>query len=437
MALSPGTLVELDIERPVVGGRMLARHEGEVVLVAGAIPGERIRARIERRQQGVLLASTTCVLEPSPDRREPPGDPACGGMSYAHVAYPRQLLLKAAVVADALRRIARVERGEPLPVRPSPEHGYRLRARVHSDGRQLGFFAEGTHRVCDPGPTGQLLGETLAVLRDLAHRLPAPAVEAVEAFEIAENLPASERVVHLVVRPGRDPEPRLLLAVAETPGVSGVSWGPSGRSRLSAVAGRPWVSDPISRLLGTRPRPAGEGGDVPVLKRHAPSFFQANRFLIPELVREVSAAARAGPVVDLYAGVGLFAVCLAASGFDPVVAVEGDAVSARDLADNARPFAGRLAVEHQAVEAYLASARLSSDVTIIVDPPRTGMSRAAMQAVLAVRARRLVYVSCDVATMARDVRRFVDAGYRLEHLEALDLFPNTPHVEVLGVFERP
>lgn len=436
MSLTPGALVELDVEKPVVGGRMLARHEGEVVLVAGAIPGERVRARIERRQQGVLLASTTCVLEPSPDRREPAGDPACGGMTYAHVAYPRQLALKAAVIADALQRIARLELDHPVPVRPSPEHGYRLRARVHSDGRQLGFFAEGTHRVCDPGPTGQLLGETLAVLRDLAHRLPAPAVKAIEAFEIAENLPASERVLHLVARPGREPGSRLLLAVAETPGVTGVSWGTRGRARVTAVAGRPWVSDPLSRLLGTRPRTAAEGAEVPVLKRHAPAFFQANRFLIPGLVQEVLAAVSAGPVVDLYAGVGLFAVCLAASGFDAVVAVEGDAVTARDLADNARPFAGRLAVEHQAVETYLASARLPSDSTIIVDPPRTGISRAAMQAVLALRARRIVYVSCDVATMARDARRVVDAGYRLGHLAALDLFPNTPHAEVLAVFDR-
>lgn len=435
MSLSPGALVELDVEKPVAGGRMLARHDGEVVLVAGAIPGERVRARIEKRQQGVLLASTTCVLEPSPDRREPPGDPACGGMAYAHVAYPRQLALKAAVIADALRRIARLEPDPPVPVRPSPEHGYRLRARVHSDGRQLGFFAEGTRRVCDPAPTGQLLGETLAVLRDLARRLPAPGVEAIEAFEIAENLPASERVVHLVARPDGEPEPRLLLAVAETPGVTGVSWGTRGRARLTAVAGRPWVGDPLSRLLGTRPR-AAEGADVPVLKRHAPAFFQANRFLIPGLVQEVLAAVRAGPVVDLYAGVGLFAVCLAASGFDAVVAVEGDAVTARDLADNARPFAGRLAVEHRAVETYLASARLPSDITIIVDPPRTGISRAAMQAALALRARRIVYVSCDVATMARDARRVVDAGYRLGHLAGLDLFPNTPHVEVLAVFDR-
>jgi 23S rRNA (uracil1939-C5)-methyltransferase len=436
MSLSPGTLVELDIEKPVAGGRMLARHEGEVVLVSGAIPGERVRARIEKRQQGVVLASTAGVLEPSPDRREPPGDPACGGMTYAHIAYPRQLALKAAVIADALRRIARLERGEPVPVRPSPEHGYRLRARVHSDGRQLGFFAEGTHRVCDPGPTGQLLGQTLAVLRDLAARLPAEDVEAVEAFELAENLPASERVVHVAVRPGREPEPRLLLAVAGTPGVSGVSWGTRGRSRVTAVSGRPWVSDPLPRLLGARLPAPDTAGEVPVLKRHAPAFFQANRFLIPALVQEVCAAVRGGVVVDLYAGVGLFAVSLAASGCDRVIAVEGDALSARDLADNARPFAGRLAVAHQAVEAYLAGARLDSDATIIVDPPRTGISRAAMQAVLAVRARRIVYVSCDVATMARDARRLVDTGYTLGHLAGLDLFPNTPHVEVLGVFDR-
>ena len=139
--------------------------------------------------------------------------------------------------------------------------------------------------------------------------------------------------------------------------------------------------------------------------------------------------------MDLYAGVGLFAVSLAAAGRSSIVAVEGDRSSAADLLENARPFAGAVRVEQSSVEAFLSSDTTRSG-TIIVDPPRTGISRAAMTAVSRHGAGRIVYVSCDPPTMARDARRLVDAGYGLEWLRGFDLFPNTPHVEAVGMFAR-
>ena len=170
--LSPGATLELLPEKPVVGGRMLARVGGEVVLVTGTIPGERVVARLDRRNQGVWFASTLEVIEASPDRRDAGPDPACGGMGFAHIAYPRQCELKIAVTLDALLRVGRVRPEAPVSLTESPTEGYRMRYRVHADEGRLGFFREGTHVVCDPAPSGQLARASLACLEALGPRLP-------------------------------------------------------------------------------------------------------------------------------------------------------------------------------------------------------------------------------------------------------------------------
>ena len=214
------------------------------------------------------------------------------------------------------------------------------------------------------------------------------------------------------------------LAAAALTGCTGRSRG--GEMRTSGI---PVVSDPLPALTGGI---ATEGA----LERHAESFFQANRFLLPKLVEAVMHAIPLdGAVLDLYAGVGLFSVCLAASGRTRLSAVEGDRTSGKDLTRNAAAYAGALRVSIGSVEEYLARHKPRPS-TVLVDPPRTGMSREAMQAIVAIRAARVVYVSCDPATMARDARRLLDGGYDLASLQAFDLFPNTPHVESLGVFVR-
>src|SRR5688572_24836572 len=150
------SLVELTVERPVAGGRMMARLDGRVVFVAGALPGERVRALITRRSGKVAWADTREVIEASPDRREPLTDPRCGGALYGHIQYPRQLQLKAEVVTDTFRRIAKHTLGSAVDVVPSPEEGYRLRARLHVQGTRLGFLLEGSHVLCDAEMTRQL-----------------------------------------------------------------------------------------------------------------------------------------------------------------------------------------------------------------------------------------------------------------------------------------
>jgi len=172
------------------------------------------------------------------------------------------------------------------------------------------------------------------------------------------------------------------------------------------------------------------------LRRHAASFFQGNRFLLAALVgRVMDAVPDTGDVLDLYAGVGLFSIALAAAGRRDIVAVEGDRESGADLLRNAAPYGGAVKAIVGLVEEHVrrSSPRPSA---VIVDPPRTGISQEAMDVLPQLAAGRIVYVSCDPPTMARDARRLVDGGYRLAALAGYDLFPNTPHVEVVGVFER-
>src|SRR5688572_19878884 len=168
--MQPGTLLTLDVEKPAAGGRMLARHHGRVVLVWGAIPGERITARVERIGKGVAYADTADVLTASPDRRTDAGDWRCGGNVLAFVAYPRQLQLKGQIIQDALARIGRMPIAVP-DVIASPEAGYRMRARLHASNGRVGFYREGTHTLCGVGQTRQLAGTTNAWIEQIDQRV--------------------------------------------------------------------------------------------------------------------------------------------------------------------------------------------------------------------------------------------------------------------------
>src|SRR4051812_47787257 len=152
-----GATLTLEIEKPAAGGRMLARYAGQIVLVAGTIPGERVIARVERVGKGVAFADAEEVLAASADRRNASPDWRCGGNVFSHVLYPRQLALKAQIIQDAFARIGRMPLAAAPEVLGSPEHGYRMRARLHVHHGRIGFFREGTHEICDAAATGQLL----------------------------------------------------------------------------------------------------------------------------------------------------------------------------------------------------------------------------------------------------------------------------------------
>ena len=422
--------IDLTVERPAVGGRMIARSAGRVVLVAGAIPGERVRAVVERTRGGAFFARTVDVLDASPDRRPVDVPASCGGRALAHVAYARQLAMKAEIVRDAFRRVGGIELEEPPVVAPSPEAGYRMRARLHVGDDRVGFLEEGSHRVCAVAGTGVLSPGAERVVSALNARVPALLAGGVRTIELAEDLPGDRCALHLVAQ-GPLPEAGMRWeALAEAAGVSGLSVASRTRPGPPRVAGSPFVTDPLASFL-----PSSRAGTL-VLRRRANVFFQANRHLVPELAAAVAELTGGGEVVDLYAGVGLFAVGLAALGGNRVTAVERDPVSAGDLAANAAPLAPELRIVRAPVETWLKRSGQLSGATVIVDPPRVGLSREVLTRLVRRRPRRIVYVSCDVATQARDLRILRSSGYRLDRVRAFDMFPNTPHIETVVSLDR-
>jgi 23S rRNA (uracil1939-C5)-methyltransferase len=419
-------LITLEIEKAAAGGRMLARHDGQVVLVAGAIPGERVVARLERKERGVAFADVAEVLQPSADRRAVAGDARCGGNVFAHIDYARQLTLKGEIIQDAFRRIGRIPLATPPAVAGSPERGYRMRAKLHVSSGRVGFFLEGTHQVCDVASTGQLLQETADWVAGLNRELTPDQMRSLAAIEVAENIPGRERACHLELHSGA--EAGNYAAIGE--GLTGLSAQHSDRPGVVRISGTPIVTDSV--------QVDDDPSHVISLSRDVRAFFQGNRFLVESLVRRVVQLVSPGPLIDLYAGVGLLGLSLAAAGRESVTAVEGDPVAGADLERNAAQFGARARVVRRSVENYLASARKAdvSSATVIVDPPRTGISKDAMAHLVRLQPSRLVYISCDVATLARDARALHDAGYGLADLGGIDLFPNTAHVESVAVLTR-
>ena len=422
--LSTGQTLSLSIEKPAAGGRMIARLEGQVVLVSGAIPGEQVTARVERTGRGVAYAEVVSVEQPSVDRRPVDADPLCGGCVYSHITYARQLEVKGLVIEDALSRIGHIPLPGPVHVAGSPEEGYRMRARLHVRNGNIGFFREGTHELCDARATRQLSSATADTLDRLAAGLRSLGMAGVRELELSENIDGSQRVVHLVT--ASPIGPRGLSGLGMSDGLTGLTVsGPQRGPRALPVSGSPHVVDALP-----------VEGETVHLRRHVLAFFQGNRFLLPALVSHVAGhVAHGGRVIDLYAGVGLFSVAVAQVRGAQVIAVEGDRTGAEDLEANAASTNGRVKPVHESVEAFSARQHNAPSV-LVVDPPRTGMSNEALDGAVGLKSPVLVYVSCDVATLARDARKLVDAGYAVEKVAGFDLFPNTPHVEAVVTFRR-
>jgi len=392
---------------------MIARHDGAIVFVSGAIPGEVVDAEVEKVQRGTAWAATREVLERSADRVDGAPDGACGGSVFAHIAYERQRQLKSAIIEDAFRRIGRITLDAPVEVAASPVDGYRMRARLHVRNGRIGFFREGTHSLCDAAPTRQLRDDTIEAIRRLESSLGREPRQQVGDIEIAENIDASARAVHFELLP--DGDASRLAAIAQVEGVTGASCAQPESARTMELFGSTTVSD---QILGAQ------------LDRHVRSFFQGNRHLLAPFVEWVLPHLGKGSLVDLYAGVGLFSLTAKAAGAGPITAVEGDLFAARDLKRNAK---GEIAVVEMPVERFRAREKAAA---VIVDPPRTGMSKEALARAVELGAPSFVYVSCDVATLARDARVLLDAGYRITSARAFDMFPNTAHVETVIALSR-
>jgi 23S rRNA (uracil1939-C5)-methyltransferase len=422
--LAPGDRVEVTVEKGVYRGLGLARHEGQVVFVPRAFPADRVRVRVETARPGYVQGRVEALLGASAERRTSPCPyvPRCGGCAYQELDYEAQLRLKEDVLRESLRRAGAGWEG-PIGVHASPEEGWRLRASFHVQVRGeevlLGLHEEGTRRVVDLDRCLQLSTTMNAALRgmraslrerlDLARRvrgldlLESPAADALVAA-VETDLPASDAA--------------KLAAVAEgAPGLTGFGAVVAHPTRFLALRGDPHVTAPAAGFS---------------LRAHVSSFFQGNRHLYEALARTVvDLVPRGGPVLDLYAGVGLFALPLA-PGASEVVAVETSPTAVEDAAANV--LAARLTnvrVVRGSVEEALRERRPEADERIVLDPPRTGAGPSVTALVAARRPKVVVYVSCDPPTLGRDLAAFARHGYRADRVEVFDLFPDTYHLETV------
>ena len=416
-----GDELELDTGAAAAGGACVARApDGRVVFVRHAVPGERVRARVTSATTSFLRADALEVLVASPDRVAPPcphaGPGLCGGCDWQHVSLPRQRALKAGLVAEQLRRTARIDREVVVEEVPGAADGLGWRTRVTFAVSHDGRPGLRRHRSHDLQQVDRCLIAAPGVEQVGAERL---RWHAAASVEVATTATGDQRVVD-VVRGGR---------------------------------GRPRVPDvDAGVVVDGLPQRVPHGLRHEVLGRHyevaAGGFWQVHVGAATALAAAVLSALDAQPgeaVVDLYAGVGLFAALLA-DAVGPggsVLAVEADA---RACADAARNTAGSPHVRIRTAEvepgllARLASpgpgGQASPDL-VVLDPPRAGAGLAVTAALAALRPRRLAYVSCEPASFARDARVLLDAGWTMPSLRALDCYPMTEHVELVAVFEPP
>lgn len=430
-ALRAGEVVEVAIEKGVYRGLGLARHNGQVVFVPHVLPGERVRARVQKTGRGYVQAHLEAVLEPSASRRVPPCPyaPRCGGCAHQEVDYAAQLSLKESVLREALER-AGIEWPEPIPVTPSPEQGWRTRAAFHVGrgpaGLQLGLYEEGTHRVVDIDVCLQLSTGMNRAARALIEAIGGlgRVSERVKGVELAESGDEAQRVAVLQIEGSLNDVADLGKLRGKIAGLTGLALlrEQDDRGTLVMLEGDPYVRTSVVGLE---------------LRAHACAFFQGNRFLVEPLVQAVVGALPPGGVVlDLYSGVGLFSLPAARQGAF-VRAAEMSDVAVEDARFNARQ-AGVTGIEIEAadVRSVLTEWPVAAGESIILDPPRSGAEPGIVEAIAARNPSAIVYVSCDPPTLGRDLKRLGTAGYRIESLRSFDLFPDTFHVETVAVLRH-
>ncbi len=442
-AAPDGELVDLVVGEAAHGGWCVAREpDGRVVLVRHALPGERVRARVTEATARFARAEAVEVLEPSADRVVPPCPHArpggCGGCDWQHASPAAQRRLKAAVVSQQLRRIAGIERAVTVEALPGPEDGLGWRTRVRYAVRGDGVAGLHKHRSHDVLEIGDC---------PIAHPL-------VNDAGLTRGQWPGARSAELVSAPGSGSR-----AVVVTPA------GPPRRGQASRAQGAhagfsaTWaaqVSDPIlvtSRGGGLTPLRGGRYLQQTAAGRSwrvsAGVFWQVHPAAADVLTSAVldALAPRPGDVaLDLYCGAGLFAGALAGAvgPSGQVIGVESDPAAVRDARHNLRTTPWARVHRGDAAEVVARGGWAGADLAVL-DPPRSGAARPLLDTLLAgsgpgdgtVRElRRVAYVSCDPATLARDLAVFAAGGWQLGELRAFDAFPMTHHVECVATLSR-
>ncbi|MEM9291364.1 MAG: class I SAM-dependent RNA methyltransferase [Acidobacteriota bacterium] len=392
--------VEVRVDQLVAGGEGLARVDGIPLFIPRSAPGDRLRVQLTDRQAGYGRAQILEILEPGAGRREPPCPhfSRCGGCDLQHLEDQLQVDLKVEAMRETLRRLGGVEPPE-VKVFRGDAWGYRLRTQlqvqkpaeesVEAPRARVGYHARGSHELVEVDRCPVLSPTLEGLLPRLPEILGVPLVEK-----------GSPRRLDLAAGDGD--------AVGSAPVVEGL---PHGELEIE-VSGESYSFD-------------------------ARCFFQGHRTLLPTLVEEVLGAApteggSAEMAYDLYSGVGLFSLPLARR-FAKVVAVEGDRLGARYARKNARRAQlSQVEVVNAAVESWIEPHLPAAAARVVVDPPRDGLSVKVRRVLKERRPRHLTYVSCHAAALARDLKSLLQGGFELDSLTALDLFPQTGHLETVA-----
>ncbi|MGA3323664.1 MAG: class I SAM-dependent RNA methyltransferase [Terriglobia bacterium] len=410
----------------VYGGEALGFQAGCTVLAPRVLPGERAEVEEVRRQKGVVHARPLRILEPSRERIEPlcPYFGRCGGCQYQHFSHAAQVTAKTEILRETLRRLGQVKWEAPISAHSGPAWNYRNQAQLKigksPDGAlTLGFFEAESNRLVpiDACPIlSPRLNALLAVLRS------GPWIGALAKGREVELLAddRDEKVMLTFAGSWNALEAETLAhkCLAELAGVTTVAVAQDSSAR---VFGEPHLNYCV--------------GDF-TYRVSPTAFFQSARFLLSELVTAVRGEETGGVAMDLYAGVGLFTLPLAER-FEQVIAVEAHPQAAADLAANARAVAGKKirAIHETAFDFLRRCAQMEPDL-VVMDPPRAGVGAAPLKLLLALRPKRLHYVSCSPPTLARDLGFLLQHEYRLDHLELFDFFPQTYHIESLARLSR-
>jgi 23S rRNA (uracil1939-C5)-methyltransferase len=430
--------LELTIEKLVYGGDGLARlpadehGRGKAVFVPFVLEGERVEASLHQQKRGFARGWAKSVRQASRHRIEAlcPYFQRCGGCHYQHTSYDHQLEIKAAILRENLLRIAKLELAVELKIHPSPPWNYRNRTRLKvrtSPDFAIGYYRFNSHELqpVEQCPiSSPLINRAITSLWQLGRTGTFNPVAGWQEIELFANAEDTQLLIEAYWAAGAPAESAAQLTeilrkiVAEVVGV---------------VAFKNSPPEPL-RNRGEEPEEIAAWGAkefVYQTKGHgyrvsAGAFFQVNRYLTDELVGIVTERQAGKTALDLYAGVGLFSAVLNRE-FERVIAVESSPSSHADLVHNSP---ANVKAVHAQTEQYLknAAGKLQPDL-VVVDPPRAGLGEEVVENLLALGSPRMVYVSCDPATLARDLGGLLGAGYRVQQAHLVDLFPQTYHLE--------
>jgi 23S rRNA (uracil1939-C5)-methyltransferase len=412
------------------------------VFVPFVLPGEKVDAELLQQKPGFARAAATKLIETSPDRVEAhcPYFRRCGGCHYQHIPYQKQLEFKETILRETLQRIGKIDLPADLRLHPSPAWNYRNRSRLQvrtAPEFALGYIQFGSHNflpVSECPISSPLLNQVIKQL--IEHRgFDCPkTIQEIELFANGED-------EHLLAWAfcGREADETELKRWADDlmrklPQVIGVTFFSSQR-RAEHEDDDAITSKAIVQSGATALRYRTKHHNYQV---SAGAFFQVNRHLIDDLVSVVTGDASGETALDLYAGVGLFSAALAPN-FHHIFGVEASQTSHCDFVHNVPANVKAVSAR---TEDYLRSGPLKSGPVkkcpdlIVLDPPRTGAGKSVIRSLVELGAPRIRYVSCDPATLARDIVPLVASGYRIEEAHLFDLFPETFHIESVMLLGR-